>query len=277
MGAGSKSGWFAPGEQSKPWQDNRTKHSCYDNSPQQHAREVFADEQQSDAVLTFGTRIGHGPRPAQKDRNYGGRLLSQLFGLKFISIFILMHRPRWNLLCNVVRSMAYQFRTRLSEKMADITIAMSSSTLATTDLGQFVAAGDVCGSLWPDGRLAVKTFLLPCPEEVCFGRPDANHHAGRNRMRQSWTYINALRYAATRPSDFTLVMEDDIEICSRAADILRRSMGEGSLRSWPQFSVGLPVFIGGFGASLIGIRQTRFWQLLRFCRVVSVIAISTFW
>jgi hypothetical protein len=79
-------------------------------------------------------------------------------------------------------------------------------------------------------------------------RATATHHAEPGRMRQTWDYIQILRHAFTRRTDaeYTLVLEDDVELCPDFFVTLHRVLER------PRARQNLPVFVGGFGASALG-------------------------
>lgn len=98
----------------------------------------------------------------------------------------------------------------------------------------------------------------PFPVALQHTTPTATQHAEPDRMRQTWDYIQILRYAFTRRADaeYTLVLEDDVELCPDFFDTLYRVLQRPN--------EDLPVFVGGFGASTLGYPTVATAGLARF-------------
>jgi hypothetical protein len=98
----------------------------------------------------------------------------------------------------------------------------------------------------------------PFPVALQHAKPTATQHAEPDRMRQTWDYMQILRYAFTRRADteYTLVLEDDIELCPDFFDTLYRVLQRPN--------EDLPVFVGGFGASALGYPTVATAGLARF-------------
>lgn len=98
----------------------------------------------------------------------------------------------------------------------------------------------------------------PFPLAFQYTKTTATQHAEPDRMHQTWDYIQILRYAFTRRADaeYTLVLEDDIELCPNFFDTLHRVLQRPN--------EDLPVFVGGFGGSALGYPTVATAGLARF-------------
>ena len=112
--------------------------------------------------------------------------------------------------------------------------------------------------------ISVVSDIPSLPPEYERIRPDRDHHAAVDRVRQTWDYVHILRKAASNseaigmagqePSNpalqnfrnYVLIIEDDAGLCPTFFPLLSEAVSLGDK------SQGEPLFIGGFGGAALG-------------------------